>query len=181
MSVVPPSFPELVATADTIVRGEVTDVHSEAVAMPQGQAILTFVTLHVERTLKGTPADTLVLKLLGGTVGQRSLRVAGMPAFKVGERGIFFLAENGQVLCPLVSAGHGRYRLLRDAAAGRDYVARDNGSPLESPDEVELPLAQVAVRAAQKSPDRALSPADFEGRISRQLEIERVTPTAKLP
>jgi hypothetical protein len=179
MSVVVPSFPELVATADTIIRGEVTDVHSAAVATAQGQAIKTFVTLHVERALKGSAGETFTLELLGGTVGTRTLRVPGMPVFKVGQRGVVFISENGQVLCPLVSAGYGRFQVRHDAATERDYVVRDNGTPLTSIDGVTQPMSELPAAAGASSPARALSLADFETQIAAQ--VQRAVPVQKIP
>ena len=168
MSVVPPTFDELVAESETVVRGTVTAVRAEEFDSPQGRGVHTFVTLRVERTLKGVPADTLTLTLLGGTVGKHTLRIAGMPTFDVGRRQIVFVARNGEVMCPLIGAGHGRYHVVTDPATQRDYLTRDNSVPLTSTDEIPLPLASVAaativsrsVPAAQ-----ALTLAAFENRI----------------
>ena len=179
MSVVVPSFPELVATADTIIRGEVTEVRSAAVATAQGQAIKTFVTLRVERALKGSVGDTFTLELLGGTVGTRTLRVPGMPVFKVGQRGVVFISENGQVLCPLVSAGYGRFQVRHDAAVERDYVVRDNGTPLAALADVAQPMAEVPPTAGAAAAARALSLADFETQIAAQ--VQRAVPVQKIP
>jgi len=176
---VPPSFAELVVSADTIVRGRVIDVHSAWIETPQGRAIKTFVALRVERALKGKVGDTYTLEFLGGTVGQKSLRIPGMPVFTVGERTIVFAADNGRVVCPLISGGHGRYLVLRDAATARDYVARDNGVPLASTDEVIVPLAPAAALASLASAARALSPADFESAVAQQ--VARGPDTMKFP
>lgn len=167
MSVLPPSFDELVGEAETVVRGEVTSVRAAYVDTPAGRAIKTFVTFHVERTLKGPAekADTLTLVFLGGTVGGDTLRVPGMPSFHLGDHEIVFVRGNGSTLCPLIAAGHGRYRVLHDAASNRDYIARENHTPLESTAEVGLPLEAPAAAAQMKSPARALTPADFEARV----------------
>lgn len=169
MSVVPPTFPELVAEAETIVRGSVTDVRTEEFDSPQGRGIRTLVTVRVERTLKGAPGPTLTLSVLGGTVGRRTLGIAGMPQFQVGDRQIVFVADNGRVFCPLIGIGHGRYHVRTDAATGREYVARDNGVPLDSTEEVVVPLAGTPALARMKNPATALAPADFEARISATL------------
>ena len=68
LSVIAPTFPQLVAASDTIARGTVTAIRSEEFDSPQGRGVRTLVTLHLERTLKGTPAETVTLTLLGGTV-----------------------------------------------------------------------------------------------------------------
>lgn len=171
-SVIPPTFPELVAEAETIVRGTVVDLRSEEFDSPQGRAIRSFVTLRVERTLKGPAAPTLVLDILGGTAGKRTLRIPGVPEFQVGQRQIVFVAKNGEVFCPLIGLGHGRYHLQRDAATGRDFIARDNNVPLHSTDQIPLPLG-VAVPAQIRAVTGALTPADFEARITQAVTQPR--------
>ncbi len=179
LSVLPPTAEQLVATADTIVRGVVTDVRTEEFDSPQGRGIRTLVTLRVERALKGAAGDTVTLSLLGGKAGRRTLRVVGMPVFQVGDRQIVFFAANGSTICPLIAGGHGRYHVRRDAAAGRDYIARDNGVPLESTDEISVPLAAAppVALARLKPAAAALSLAAFEekiaGTVTQQAQLIR--------
>ena len=170
MSVVAPTFPELVAEAETIVRGTVTDVRTEEFDSPQGRGIRTLVTLRIERALKGTPGATFTLSQIGGTVGRRTLGIVGMPQFHVGERQIVFVADNGHVFCPLIGIGHGRYHLRADAVTGREYVARENGVPLASTDDVVMPLASGPAVTRIKGPASGLAPADFEARIATTVE-----------
>lgn len=169
MSVIPPTFAELVAEATTVVRGEVTEVRSEEFDSPQGRGVRTLVTLRVERTLKGEAATTLTLSFLGGKVGKRTLRVVGMPTFSVGRRELVFVAGNGTVLCPLVGAGHGRYHVLTDAATQREYVTRENQVPLSSTDEIPLPLEATAAAARVKTAADALTLSAFESQITDAL------------
>ena len=179
MSIVPPTFDELVAESDTVIRGTVTAVRAEEFDSPQGRGVRTLVTLRVERTLKGAPADTITLTLLGGRVGQHSLRIAGMPTFDMGRRQLVFVARNGQVMCPLIGAGHGRYHVVTDAATQREYLTRDNSVPLTSTDEIALPLASAATAellARRVTADQALSLAAFESRI-----LDAVARTVSVP
>lgn len=169
-SVTPPSFSELVGEAQVIARGVVTGVESRWVDRPQGRIIKTFVTFSIEKTLKGAPDRVVTLEFLGGTVGEDSLRVAGMPTFTVGEPEILFVAANGLQFCPLVRFGHGRYRLRTDAAEHRQYVARDDETPVESTEDVSLPATEHEPAAsAPRHADRALSPELFEARITAEL------------
>lgn len=174
-TVVPPSFADLVADADAIYRGTVTAVEPRRTASPDGTpAIKTFVTVAVENVLKGAPRHEVVLEFLGGTIDGESLVVSGMPRFKIGDREFVFVQRNGEQFCPLVAVMHGRYRVLRDASAGREYVARDNRVPLTDVTEVELPMhalppqVQAATRASAVA--QALTPAAFEARISEQVQ-----------
>jgi hypothetical protein len=116
----------------------------------------------------------VILEFLGGTVGDESLTVQGMPKFAVRDREFVFVQKNGVQFCPLVAMTHGRYRLLRDAATARDYVARDNRTPLTDTAEIGLPMTALSptVRAAQSAGavERALSPAAFESSIAAELD-----------
>lgn len=179
-SVVPPTFAELVSEADAIYRGNVTAVQARRVerADGEGSIIKTFVTFAVERVLKGPEQKEVTLEFLGGTVGDERMEVTGMPKFKVGAREIVFVQKNGTQFCPLVALMHGRYRVLRDEATAREHVARDNGMPLTTTAEVELPMVALPgpVRAAAGA--QALTPAAFEASISS--EVQRPTLKANL-
>ncbi len=174
-TVVPPSFAELVADADAIYRGTVSAVEARRVARPDGQGaiIKTFVTVRIEKVLKGPERPEVTLEFLGGTVGDESLVVQGMPKFATGDREFVFVQRNGIQFCPLVAMSHGRYRQLRDATSGRDYVARDNRMPLTDTAEVALPMTAlpgpVRAAAAAAAVSDAFTPADFEAKVSAEL------------
>jgi hypothetical protein len=174
-SVVPPSFPELVAEADAIYRGRVTSIKARRVDVPAptGSVIKTFVTFEVERVLKGPEQAEVTLEFLGGTVGDETITVSGMPKFNLGGREIIFVQKNGIQFCPLVALMHGRYRVLRDAATAREIVARDNGVPLTNISEVELPIdgipAPVRAASAASAAERALTTDAFEASISSEV------------
>ena len=183
-TVVPPSFPELVAKADAIYRGRVTSVEARRVdrADGGGQVIKTFVTFTVERVLKGGERAEVVLEFLGGTVGDETLSVSGMPTFAVGQREIVFVRRNGVQFCPLVAMMHGRYHVKHDNAAGRDFVARDDGAPLTDVSDVQQPMHEAAPparsTAAAPAVTNALTPGAFETSIVS--EVQRPTPHARL-
>jgi hypothetical protein len=169
-SVVPPSFPELVGEAQSIVEGRVAAQHCEWVDTPQGRAIMTFVTFDVTRTLKGPPQKQIVLRLLGGELDGEGLRVDGVPRFKPGDREILFVTGNGTRFCPLVGMMHGRYHIV--SAATHAYVARDDGAPLVREQDVQRePGAPAAPSAAP-----ALSPEAFEQRIRQEVVRHVVAP-----
>jgi hypothetical protein len=177
MVVVPPTFSELVAEAETVVRGVVIDQRAEEFESPQGRGIRTLVTLRVERVLKGAPRETVTLTLLGGTVGRRSLRIAGMPAFTVGDRQLVFIAGNGRVFCPVVASGHGRFHVQRDPATGRDLVARDNGRPLLSKEEIGTPLGAQPLGVRLASGNIGIGLAEFEAQILAAIPAPRPSAT----
>lgn len=180
-SVIPPSFAELVTEADAIYRGTVAAIEARRVERNDGQGsvIKTFVTFTIDRALKGPARASVTLEFLGGTVGDESLQVQGMPKFAVGDREFVFVQKNGVQFCPLVAMTHGRYRQLRDTATGKDYVARDNRAPLTDTAEVALPMttlpAPVRAASAASAVERALSPAAFESRIATEVDRREQT------
>jgi hypothetical protein len=178
-SVIPPKFSELVAESDAIYRAHVTAVQARHVAAPNGNVVIkTYVTLGIEHTLKGAVQDTVTLEFLGGTIGDETLSVSGMPQFTVGEHGIYFVQGNGRQFAPLVRFTHGRYRIEHSDSTGHDYVSREDHSPLNSADEVELPLSDAAHGGSSHSDAaHALSPAAFEANIT--AEIQHATPVAR--
>jgi hypothetical protein len=147
-------------------------------ARVEGGVIKTFVTFAVERVLKGPDQTEVTLEFLGGTVGEETMTVSGMPKFNLGAREIVFVQKNGVQFCPLVALMHGRYRVLRDEATAREHIARDNGLPLTNVAEVELPITTLPgpVRAASaaSASTRALTPEAFEASITS--EVQRPTP-----
>jgi hypothetical protein len=174
-SVKPPSFDELVNGADCVVRARVVAIEPLATPRPGRPPLLhTLVTLDVTEVIAGEAPAQLVLKLLGGRVGDFELRVEGVPEFRVGNEDILFVHGNGRTFYPLYAVMHGRYPIKRDSA-GRDYVARSNEVPLGDVAEVALPMtsggAAVVLKQA-KSRAAALTPAQFAEQI-RSVRRER--------
>lgn len=172
LTIRPPSFDELVRTADVIIDGEVVQIESVLRTVEGRSVPFTLVTLHVSETLKGQSRANLVLQCLGGTVGNQSLRVVGVPEFVIGDRGFFFVQNNGTQFFPLVGVTHGLYRTVRDEQTGTEIVARENGEPLRSPADVALPLGHLRHRdktAYGATPEAALSPAMFSSAIKAEV------------
>jgi hypothetical protein len=174
-TVIPPTWPELVQEADAIYRGTVTAVAARRVAAPDGSNVVkTYVTLAIDRTLKGPARAELVLEFLGGTADGLKLLVSGMPRFVVGATDYVFVQRNGVQFCPLVAMKHGRYRVQRDVATSREWVTRDNGTPLADLAQVALPMnalpAPVAAAAAATSRDTSLTAGAFETAILGEVQ-----------
>jgi len=165
-TVVPPTFEQLVGQAEFVVRAEVHDVRCEETLRDGHPVIHTYVTLEVLRSLKGQAPEVMELRLLGGTVGERTLHVPGVPRFTPGERCLLFIENNGRQFCPLVAIMHGRYRVERRATDGLELVRRDNGAPLRAPSDVSLPMGAPIPALA---PGAAMTLVDFENAILDQL------------
>jgi hypothetical protein len=127
-TVIPPSFDALVSRANTIFVGEVISQDAIWISTPQGRAIKTLVTFRVEEVWKGASGVVTRLEFLGGTIGDTTMDVVGMPTFRVGQRSVLFVAE-GRHVSPLVGFMHGRLRVERDSA-GVDRVRTHDGRSL---------------------------------------------------
>ena len=140
LTVRPPSFEELTRAAEAILVAEVSNLEMKLEPVEGRPVPFTYVTLAVTETLKGPPTATVVLRCLGGQVGENALRVVGVPEFAVGDRGFFFVQNNGTQFFPLVGITHGLYWEIHDAVTGVDFVTRANGAPLHSTADVSRPL-----------------------------------------
>jgi hypothetical protein len=156
-TVIPPSFDELVSRAEMIFQGSVTDVRSEWTGEGAQRHIMSYVTLKVEDAIKGNPGSTVTLRMLGGTVGGETMEVSDAPKFKVGDRDILFVENNGTQFVPLVGIMHGRFRIKKDAS-GQDTVFTNEGSPLSD-------VSQLGKNEAAASAGRAISKTEFKRAI----------------
>jgi len=173
-TVVPPTFEQLVSQAELVVRAEVRALRCEETLREGRPVIHTYVTIDVLRALKGDAPARLELRLLGGTVGERTLHVPGVPRFVPGERCLLFIENNGRQFCPLVAIMHGRYRVERRGADGAEIVRRDNGAPLRSPADVALPMAAPIPALTAGT---AMTLAEFETAILNQLHDDSAAST----
>jgi hypothetical protein len=82
------SLRELVAEADLVVVGTVVsnDAHYDDL-----ERIVTDATIRIEDTLHGARTETIVVRRLGGVVGDIGLSIAGESAHPVGSRELLFL------------------------------------------------------------------------------------------
>ena len=156
-TVIPPSFDDLVGRAEMIFQGTVTDVRSEWTGEGAQRHIMSYVTLKVEEAVKGNPGTRVTLRMLGGTVGAETMEVSDAPKFKVGDRDILFVENNGTQFVPLVGIMHGRFRVKKDEA-GRDAVFTNEGSPLTD-------VTQLGKNEAAASAGRAISAKELKQAI----------------
>ena len=132
--------------------------------------IRTYVECRVLRTLKGPEGPTITLRFLGGRVGEDAMTIAEMPTLAEGATYIVFLSENGRAFCPLVSAQHGLYPVVRDPATQEEQVTRSNGQRLRAVDDVQTPIvAQSSHPAFRLGTGTGLSRQDFEDAVLGEL------------
>ncbi len=162
-----PTFDELVLRAESVVVARVVSTRSAWVDSRSGRSIVTDVTVAIEQTIKGPEYAQRSYEFLGGTVGDDTLRVEGIPQFEVGDRDVLFVNEAGRPASPLVGFMYGRFRIMRDPRTGADMVRTHDGRPLASTEDVgnAKPPARVA-------PARTLTLADFIGAIRDRARIQ---------
>ena len=125
-TVIPPTFDELVSRAELIFQGTVVSVRSEwAGDTGKQKRIVSYVSFSSEDVIKGEAGSTYTLRMLGGTIGDRTLKVSDAPTFKQGDRVILFVEKNGTQFIPLVGIMHGCFRV-----DGGDIVRGHNGQNL---------------------------------------------------
>ena len=129
-TVVPPSFDDLVSSAETIFIGEVVDQRSMWETKVDGRSIVTVVTFDVTRVLKGRLGLRTELTFLGGTMGDLTEQVVDMPKFRLGEEDVLFVSSERYSASPLVGFSHGRFRIETDPATRQPIVRDHDGKPL---------------------------------------------------
>ena len=116
---------------------------------------------------------SVTLQFLGGTVGDVTLEIAGVPKFNAGDREFLFVEGNGVQFCPLVGVFHGKFAVRKDEKTGRDILVMHNGKPLR--DVAEIGTGEGAEfgpkRAKLSIPANAgpLSVDDFKSKIHDRL------------
>jgi len=117
--VVSAGFREIVADADRIVRGQVTDVR--AVDVP-GRGIESVLTVAVESVVKGMEARFVYVRIPGGEIGRTRFVMVGAPRFQPGERAVFFLEQGRDAAWRPVGLSMGVFRLKVDSRTGAAVV-----------------------------------------------------------
>ena len=131
MSVVPPTFEQLVSSADQILKVKVTGQRCAWDTTPTGHRVIhTYVSCRVLGVLKGAKQEVVELRFLGGSIGADSMTVEGLPKMQTGSVYYVFVNGNGTAFCPIAYGSYGGYRVLGDAATGTEHIARIDGGPL---------------------------------------------------
>src|SRR5215510_12130792 len=106
----------LVKKSNRIVVGKVRE--SRTYWSSNGKLILTNYTIDVEETIKGEPAPTLELTTIGGTIGDLTLHVAGMPMFSTNENAIVFVESTGAYLT-VVGLDQGKFTITNGEVSNK--------------------------------------------------------------
>lgn len=124
----PVTFEELVARAEVIFIGEVTDVRPYTLETRDGTVIKTRVIFRVQDPVFGTTRALEVFEFLGGEVGDVGMAVEGMPRFAVGDRRVLF-ARRDRSINPIVGFTQGLLQVRRDSSGVARVLTLD-GMPV---------------------------------------------------
>lgn len=161
-TVIPPTFDQLVTEADSIFEGTVTGLRSEWAGQGSERHIVTYVTFKIEDALKGALGAEYTIRMLGGTVDGQTMEVTDAPRFKVGDRDILFVANNGTQFIPLVGIMHGRFHVQPNENAANEKVTKDNGATVAD-------VAKLGRDEQAAVTGTALTKAEFKAAIRQKL------------
>lgn len=114
------------------------------------------------------------MRLLGGELDGKGMRVAGMPRFKRGEEMILFVRGNGQRVCPVMGWRYGQFRVEQADGGGSTRVLRADSSPVLRQDIAEAAAVGVTDARRTMAADQAtaLSATDFLNLVRRERAKE---------
>lgn len=131
-TIVPMSDRDLVSSSRAIVEGIV--ITSEAHAVPDRSAVYTYVTVDVERVVKGDlPVGEIVLRQLGGITEEQAFVIHSAPDLVPGERVLLFLNTDEDGSLHVAHMRLGAFRIVPDSATGVLRVQRDMGEGMLNP------------------------------------------------
>jgi hypothetical protein len=144
-----PADDDMIVGARAIVRGRVLSVGS---ALDERQdRIYTYITLRVQEVIKGRiTTRRIVIKELGGIVGDRAMVVYGNPQFTVGERVLLYLDTWADGSLRTYQMFLGKFNIITDTNTGQQMALRS------SPDAntVVLPRHLHSTQANESSTER---------------------------
>lgn len=135
-TVIPPTFEEMTDRADLVFVGKAVASRAEWRTVGTNRVIFTLADFEAVEVLKGNAEKLVTLQFLGGTVGEVTLEVSGVPKFNAGDRVLLFVEGNGVQFCPLVGVFHGKFGVRKDPTTGRDIVVMHDGKPLRDVGEI---------------------------------------------
>lgn len=118
------SLAQLAQAAPLIIRAR---CGANYVAQDAGE-IWTFTSFQVEETWRGEAPPQITVRLLGGTMGDITSHVSGVPQFRPGEDVILFLQPTKRGDFSVVSWEQGTFRISRNPADTAAYLTQDTAS-----------------------------------------------------
>jgi hypothetical protein len=160
------SLAKMVAVAPVIVRARCA---GNSVAREEGE-IWTFTTFDVEEAWRGSPPTQIIVRLLGGSMGEITSHVSGVPRFTQGEDVVLFLQPTTHGDYSIVSWEQGTFRVHQET-----YGQQTSGAQaLVTQDTGEFATFDPATRQFRTSGIRNLPLDQFRARIEAALQSAKV-------
>ncbi len=112
---------QMTDASDLVVRGSINEVWTERDDLGR---IWTRVQIEVDRTLKGTAVDSVLVSQMGGVYANDYQPMHGAPRFDVGEEGYFFLEHLEAGYTGVVGWWQGKYTVRVDPDTGQEMLVR---------------------------------------------------------
>jgi hypothetical protein len=168
-------LPAMVRKADIVFTGKVLSQRAEWTNRNGRKSIVTLVSFEVLDVHKGTAGAKLELRCPGGTIGETTLQLVGMPSFEEDERCVLFVRTNANAVCPIVGIYHGKLLLQRNGSGHDETLLRHNGRPLIQISGIgkddEAPVAAGTLeKNATKTADRGhVTLSELKARIREEV------------
>jgi len=160
-TMVPLNLNQLVDASDTVVRGTVTEMWTEADA--RTGTIWTHAQIDISGVLKGEPdQDVIIVEQPGGQLGQNGTIVEGVARFSVGEEGYFFVEALESDRNVTVGMFQGKYNVRLEPNSRQEIVVRFPVHPARSFDHRFIPFPEATQQVFVTS---------FEEAILNRVEI----------
>ncbi len=137
------SLAQMARTAKLIVRARCV---ANSTVWDEGE-IWTRTTFAVEESWTGPPGSRqIAVRLLGGSLGNITSHVSGIPRFQPGEDTVLFLQASPNGDFAIVSWQQGTFRIRQNAAIGEEIVIQDTAS-VSTYDPVSRRFEAAGIRA----------------------------------
>ena len=118
----------------------------------------TLTTFEVTEVWKSETPRTIVVRLVGGQDGHRTVQVDGVPRFRAGEEVVLFLESSGKGELTVTGWAQGTFRIARDPRTREESVTQDtSGAGVFDPATQEFHAGRV----------RQMTMGEFRERILR--------------
>ena len=114
------SLDRLVGEADLIVRGRVDEVKSRRAS--DRRIMTTVVTITIERQFKGPKVSSVTIEQPGGSLGDVTLGVPGLPEFTTDEDVILFLKRQRGGAFKIVGGNQGKFTAKTQPGSDNEVV-----------------------------------------------------------
>ncbi|HYT53920.1 MAG TPA: hypothetical protein VEQ38_04335 [Verrucomicrobiae bacterium] len=116
------SFDRLIGEADLIIKGRVEELKTRQVS--DRRSMTTIVTVSIERQFKGPKVSSVTIEQPGGSLGDVTLGVPGLPEFTYGEDVILFLKRPRGGAFNIVGGKQGKFT-AKTQPGSREEVVED--------------------------------------------------------